>query len=48
MSVSEYFIFAGFGLNFIATIGAYIKLRVSIEHRLTVLETHIIRVGRGN
>jgi len=41
MSVNEIVIIVGLGLNFIATIGSYINLRVSLEHRLTKLETHV-------
>lgn len=32
----------GLALNLLATIGAYVKLRVEIEHRLTALETHVL------
>lgn len=32
----------GLLLNLIATVGAYIRLRVQLEHRLTKLEAHVL------
>ena len=32
----------GLLLNLAATIGAYVRLRVQLEHRLTTLEAHVL------
>lgn len=39
---AEFFTNAGLVLNLIATLGAYVRLRVQLEHRLTVLEAHVL------
>lgn len=41
MALTEIGIIIGLVLNFLATIGSYVNLRVSLEHRLTRLETHV-------
>ena len=40
--VSNWLLIGGFILNILTTMGAYVRLRVELEHRLTLLETHVL------